>query len=337
MAGRHRLIAVIGQGAMGRVLLGRSPDGRLVAVKMIHRHLAQNPEFRARFRLEVQASQRVTGAYTAAVMDADPDASEPWLASVFVPGPSLRAAVDQFGPMPLGGLRLLTAGLASALMEIHRAGMVHRDLKPSNVLLAEDGPRVIDFGIARALEGDIQLTSTGSLIGSPAYMSPEQAEGRQLSAASDVFSVGAMLLLAATGQSPFLGASTPQTLYNVVHNRADTSRVPTVLRPVLDACLDASWYSGPETIRPQPNSSPNRRNWVRRLTVGQLIRPMTFRIRPASRTTRRHPTHSSGVSSPTAVMPLCFSAADCGRPSKWQRPSTPCSPTVDDALFARRQ
>lgn len=238
MAGRHRLIAVIGQGAMGRVLLGRSPDGRLVAVKMIHRHLAQNPEFRARFRLEVQASQRVTGAYTAAVMDADPDASEPWLASVFVPGPSLRAAVDQFGPMPLGGLRLLTAGLASALMEIHRAGMVHRDLKPSNVLLAEDGPRVIDFGIARALEGDIQLTSTGSIIGSPAYMSPEQAEGRQLSAASDVFSVGAMLLLAATGQSPFLGASTPQTLYNVVHNRADTSRVPTVLRPVLDACLD---------------------------------------------------------------------------------------------------
>ncbi|WP_433198828.1 serine/threonine-protein kinase [Nocardia sp. CA-107356] len=238
MAGRHRLIAVIGQGAMGRVLLGRSPDGRLVAVKMIHRHLAQNPEFRARFRLEVQASQRVTGAYTAAVMDADPDATEPWLASVFVPGPSLRAAVDQFGPMPLGGLRLLTAGLASALMEIHRAGMVHRDLKPGNVLLAEDGPRVIDFGIARALEGDIQLTSTGSLIGSPAYMSPEQAEGHQLTTASDVFSVGAMLVLAATGDSLFLGASTPQTLYNVVHNRVDTNRVPAALRRLVDACLE---------------------------------------------------------------------------------------------------
>ncbi|MFI6776911.1 serine/threonine-protein kinase [Nocardia sp. NPDC050412] len=237
-AGRHRLIAVIGQGAMGRVLLGRSPDGRLVAVKMIHRHLAQNPEFRARFRLEVQASQRVTGAYTAAVMDADPDAAEPWLASVFVPGPSLRAAVDQSGPMPLGGLRLLTAGLASALMEIHRAGMVHRDLKPTNVLLAEDGPRVIDFGIARALEGDIQLTSTGSVVGSPAFMSPEQAEGHQLTTASDVFSVGAMLVLAATGESPFLGASTPQTLYNVVHNRADTTRVPPVLRGVVEACLD---------------------------------------------------------------------------------------------------
>ncbi|WP_433711903.1 serine/threonine-protein kinase [Nocardia sp. CA-084685] len=237
-AGRHRLIALIGQGAMGRVLLGRSPDGRLVAVKMIHRHLARNPEFRARFRMEVQSSQRVTGAYTAAVMDADPDAPEPWLASVFVAGPSLREAIDQSGPMPPGGLRLLTAGLASALMEIHRAGMVHRDLKPSNVLLTDDGPSVIDFGIARALEGDTQLTTTGSLVGSPAFMSPEQAEGRPLTTASDVFSVGAMLLLAATGESPFLGASTPQTLYNVVHNRADTSRVPPVLRAVVDACLD---------------------------------------------------------------------------------------------------
>ncbi|MFI6040008.1 serine/threonine-protein kinase [Nocardia sp. NPDC051321] len=237
-AGRHQLIAVIGQGAMGRVLLDRSPDGRLVAVKMIHRHLAKNPEFRARFRLEVQASQRVTGAYTAAVMDADPEAQEPWLASVFVPGPALREAIDQHGPMPLGGLRLLTAGLGSALLEIHRAGMIHRDLKPSNVLLAEDGPRVIDFGIARALEADLQITSTGTLVGSPAFMSPEQASGRELTTASDVFSVGAMLVMAATGQSPFLGASAPQTLYNVVHNHPDTSRVPAPLRPIVDACLD---------------------------------------------------------------------------------------------------
>ncbi|MFG1789925.1 serine/threonine-protein kinase [Nocardia sp. NPDC049149] len=238
VAGRHRLVAVIGHGAMGRVLLGRAPDGRLVAVKMIHRHLAANPEFRARFRLEVQASQRVTGAYTAAVRDADPDAEEPWLASVFVPGPSLRAAVDQYGPMPLGGLRLLTAGLGSALVEIHRAGMIHRDLKPTNVLLAEDGPRVIDFGIARALEADLQLTGTGTLVGSPAFMSPEQASGHELGTASDVFSVGAMLVMAATGESPFLGASTPQTLYNVVHNSADTSQVPAALRPVVAACLE---------------------------------------------------------------------------------------------------
>ncbi|PXX68353.1 serine/threonine protein kinase [Nocardia tenerifensis] len=246
-AGRHQLIAVIGQGAMGRVLLGRTPDGRLVAVKMIHRHLAKNPEFRARFRLEVQASRRVTGAYTAAVMDADPEADEPWLASVFVPGPALRDAIELHGPMPLGGLRLLTAGLGSALLEIHRAGMIHRDLKPSNVLLAEDGPRVIDFGIARALETDLQLTSTGALVGSPAFMSPEQASGHELSTASDVFSVGAMLVMAATGASPFLGASAPQTLYNVVHHRADTSRVPAPLRPVVEACLDKN-----PAYRPDP-------------------------------------------------------------------------------------
>lgn len=236
-AGRHRLLAVIGQGAMGRVLLGRAPDGRLVAVKMVHRHLARSPEFRERFRLEVQASQRVTGAYTAAVMDADPEAAEPWLASMYVPGPSLREAVEQFGPLPPGGLRLLTAGLAAALLEIHRAGMIHRDLKPANVLLGAEGPRVIDFGIARALETQTQLTSTGSLIGSPAFMSPEQAEGRELTTASDVFSVGAMLVLAATGHNPFAGESTPQTLYNVVHTAADTSAVPAILRPVVDACM----------------------------------------------------------------------------------------------------
>ncbi|MFF3569703.1 serine/threonine-protein kinase [Nocardia jiangxiensis] len=236
-AGRHRLLAVIGQGAMGRLLLGRAPDGRLVAVKMVHRHLARSPEFRERFRMEVQASQRVTGAYTAAVMDADPEAPEPWLASMYVPGASLQQAVEQFGPLPLGGLRLLTAGLAAALLEIHRAGMIHRDLKPANVLLGAEGPRVIDFGIARALETQTQLTSTGSLIGSPAFMSPEQAEGYELTTASDVFSVGGMLVLAASGQNPFSGASTPQTLYNVVHGRADTSAVPAVLRPVVDACL----------------------------------------------------------------------------------------------------
>ncbi|MQY30313.1 serine/threonine-protein kinase [Nocardia aurantia] len=235
--GHYHLVAVIGQGTMGRVLLGRAPDGRLVAVKVIHRHLAQTPRFRDRFRLEVQASQRVTGAYTAAVMDADPDAGQPWLASVYVAGPALRDVVERYGPLPVGGLGLLAGGLAAALREIHRAGMIHRDLKPANILLGADGPRVIDFGIAHTLDTDLQLTGVGTLLGSPAFMSPEQAEGRPLTPASDIFAAGAVLAAAATGRSPFLGPSVPQTLFNVVHRQADTSGIPEALRPLVDACL----------------------------------------------------------------------------------------------------
>ncbi|WP_280355375.1 serine/threonine-protein kinase [Nocardia otitidiscaviarum] len=235
--GRNQLIAVIGQGGMGRVLLGRAPTGRLVAVKQIHRHLAGDAEFRARFDREVQASRRVAGAYTAAVVDSDTGSESPWLATEYIPGPALKTVVDECGPLTLGGLRLLATGLASALVEIHRAGLVHRDLKPANVLLAADGPRVIDFGIARAMEADQQLTATGSVIGSPAFMSPEQAEGRSLTPAADVFSVGAILAMAARGSSPFSGTSTPQILYNVMHSEPDTTGVPPDMRALVEACL----------------------------------------------------------------------------------------------------
>ncbi|MBF6133811.1 serine/threonine protein kinase [Nocardia otitidiscaviarum] len=235
--GRNQLIAVIGQGGMGRVMLGRAPTGRLVAVKQIHRHLAGDTEFRARFDREVQASRRVAGAYTAAVVDSDTGSESPWLATEYIPGPALKTVVDECGPFTLGGLRLLATGLASALVEIHRAGLVHRDLKPANVLLAADGPRVIDFGIARALEADQQLTATGSVIGSPAFMSPEQAEGRSLTPAADVFSVGAILAMAARGSSPFSGTSTPQILYNVMHSEPDTTGVPPDMRALVEACL----------------------------------------------------------------------------------------------------
>ncbi|MFD2399034.1 serine/threonine-protein kinase [Prauserella oleivorans] len=236
-AGRYRLLGVLGEGGMGRVLLAVSPDGRLAAVKRIHPAFAHDRGFRERFRREVETSRRVSGAYTAAVMDADPDAAEPWLASVYVPGPSLREAVDAAGPLPVTSLRHLAAGLVSALADIHRAGLVHRDLKPSNVLLVADGPRVIDFGIARAVEGGSELTHTGSVIGSPGFMSPEQAEGGPLTSASDVFSLGALLVMAATGRSPFAGASTPQTLYNVVHGEPDLSGVPAEVRHFVEPCL----------------------------------------------------------------------------------------------------
>lgn len=238
-AGPYRLLAELGRGGMGRVLLGSAPDGRLVAVKQVHARFAADAGFRARFRREVAASRKVSGAYTAAVMDADADAEIPWLASVFVNGPSLGATVEEAGPLPEESVRRLAAGLATALVEIHRTGLIHRDLKPENVLLVEDGVRVIDFGIARVAEGTeaTELTQTGWVVGSPAFMSPEQAEGRELTPAGDVFSLGAVLAMAATGTSPFAGTSVAGTLYNVVHAEPDLSTLTPGLRTVIGPCL----------------------------------------------------------------------------------------------------
>lgn len=239
VAGEFRLVAELGRGGMGRVLLGVSPDGRLVAVKLVHEEFTQDGGFRARFRREVEASRRVSGAYTAAVVGADAGASQPWLASVFVPGPTVSTVVERTGPLPTASLVRLASGLAAALMEIHRAGLVHRDLKPSNVLLSADGPRVIDFGIARAADsGDgTEITRTGLVVGSPAFMSPEQAEGRRLAPASDVFSLGAVLVRAGTGHNPFAGDSALMTLYNVVHGEPDLAGMPGLLRDLVERCL----------------------------------------------------------------------------------------------------
>nr|WSW46072.1 serine/threonine protein kinase [Streptomyces sp. NBC_01001] len=238
-AGPYRLLAELGRGGMGRVLLGAAPDGRLVAVKQVHARLADDDGFRVRFRREVAASRKVSGAFTAAVLDADADADAPWLASVFVAGPSLGAAVESAGALPEEAVRRLAAGLATALAEIHRARLVHRDLKPDNVLLARDGVRVIDFGIARvARPGEVtELTRAGTVIGSPAFMSPEQAEGGELTPASDVFSLGSVLVLAATGRSPFAAATVALTLYNVVHTEPDFLGLPPGLRELVTRCL----------------------------------------------------------------------------------------------------
>ncbi|QKW08186.1 serine/threonine protein kinase [Streptomyces sp. NA04227] len=237
--GPYRLLAEIGRGGMGRVLLAAAPDGRLLAVKQVHARFAADEGFRARFRREVAATRKVSGAFTAAVLDADADAERPWLASVFVSGPALGGAVEQSGPLPVEAVRRLAAGLAAALTEIHRVGLIHRDLKPENVLLAEDGVRVIDFGIARAAESAdaTGLTGTGWVVGSPAFMSPEQAQGEEPTPASDVFSLGAVLAMAATGASPFEGTSVPQTLYQVVHSEPELSAVPAELLPVIEPCL----------------------------------------------------------------------------------------------------
>jgi outer membrane protein assembly factor BamB len=236
-AGQYRLEARLGAGGMGVVHLARSASGLQLAVKVVHRQYAANPEFRARFRQEVGAARRVSGAFTAPVVDADPDAARPWMATLYVPGPTLADQVKRNGPMAPAELRRLTAGLAEALRDIHRAGVIHRDLKPSNVLLSDSGPKVIDFGISRPYDSDLR-TETGKLIGSPPYMAPEQFQRpREVGPAADVFALGAVLVHAATGRGPFDSDSPYIVAYQVVHDEADLAGVPADLAPLIGQCL----------------------------------------------------------------------------------------------------
>ena len=236
LIGPYRLRGRLGTGGMGRVYLGLSPGGRPAAVKVIRADLAADPEFRARFRREIAVARKVSGLFTAPVIDADVDGRMPWLATAYVEGPSLADAVSQQGPLPAHSVLALAVGLAEGLNAIHAAGVVHRDLKPANVLLAEDGPRVIDFGISRAVEASA-LTHTGLVVGSPGFMSPEQAEGRPVGPPSDIFSLGAVLAFAATGQGPFGTGSTPALVYRVVHSLPNLDYLPAEVRPLVERCL----------------------------------------------------------------------------------------------------
>lgn len=235
--GGYALHGRLGAGGMGEVFLGRSRGGRKVAVKIVRPHIADQPGFRDRFRREVEAAQRVGGFWTAPVIGADPDAETPWVASQYIPAPDLATLVADEGPLPAAELRSLGAGLSEALDSIHQAGLVHRDMKPSNVLVTDDGPRVIDFGISKALEGATVLTGTGTVIGTPGFMSPEQAIGGEVGAVSDVFSLGSVLVFAATGAGPFGEGTAPALLYRVVHDEPDLSQLPASLRSVVAACL----------------------------------------------------------------------------------------------------
>ena len=234
--GPYRLVGRLGAGGMGQVFLGVSPGGRPVAVKAIRAELAEDPQFRMRFGREVDAARKVSGVFTAMVVDADIDGPVAWLATAYVPGPSLAEAVDSHGPLPEGSVLALAAALAESLTAIHAAEVVHRDLKPSNVLLAEDGPRVIDFGISRAAEATA-LTRTGLVIGSPGFMSPEQAMGGDVGKPSDIFSLGAVLAFSATGEEPFGAGTTAALLYRVVSGTPDLDRVPATVRPLVERCL----------------------------------------------------------------------------------------------------
>ncbi|MFI5630726.1 protein kinase [Streptomyces sp. NPDC051664] len=251
--GAYRLLGRLGAGGMGRVYLGRSAGGRTVAVKVVHPHFALDEQFRARFRLEVDAARRVGAQWTAPVLDADPDAPVPWVATGYVAGPPLSGAVTEHGPLPEQSVRTLGAGLAEALAAVHGQGLIHRDVKPSNVLLALDGPRLIDFGIARAIDATASLTSTGVSVGSPGYMAPEQIRGLDISGAADMFSLGAVLAYAATGLAPFLGDSSAVLLYKVVHEEPELGEIEGELREVIAACLAKD-----PALRPTPSELARR-------------------------------------------------------------------------------
>ncbi|MFF3969364.1 protein kinase [Streptomyces rubiginosohelvolus] len=261
--GAYRLLGRLGEGGMGQVFLARSDRGRTVALKLVRRELAERPEFRARFRQEVHAAHRVGGAWTAPVLDSDTEAPVPWVATGYVAGPSLQRIVSgrpgapvtasgAYGPLPARSVRFLGSGLAHALQHIHGAGLIHRDLKPSNVLMTIDGPRVIDFGIARALESvaDGDLTRTGVLVGSPGFMAPEQVRGERVTTACDVFCLGSVLAYAASGRLPFGTAESGGVhalMFRIAQEDPDLTGVPEELAGVVRNCLEKDPAARPGT------------------------------------------------------------------------------------------
>ena len=264
---------------MGQVFLGVSRGGRPVAVKAIRAELAADPQFRTRFGREIAAARKVSGVFTAMVVDADVDGPVAWLATAYVPGPSLDEAVHGHGPLPEGSLLALAAGLAESLTAIHAAGVVHQDLKPSNVLLAEDGPRVIDFGISRVAES-AALGQPDLVAGSPGFMSPEQALSGQAGPQSDIFSLGAVLVFAATGEGPFGTGTTAALLYRVVHESPGLGRVPATVRPLVERCLakDPAQRPTAEALLAEVGALQPNGNWlpdtiIRSFTAATAPRP----------------------------------------------------------------
>ena len=241
IVGDYRLLGRLGAGGMGQVFLGVSPGGRSVAVKLIHPVHARDAQFRERFAREIAAAQRVGGFHTAPVVDADPDADPPWMVTAYIEGPSLQEAVGRDGPLPPGRVRALGAGMAEGLAAIHARGLVHRDLKPGNVILAADGPRIIDFGIARALDATTGITTPGAVVGTFEYMSPEQMHGAAAGPASDVFALGGLLAFAATGRPPFGSDTAVAIMFRVVNQPPDLAGLADPgLRELITGCLARS-------------------------------------------------------------------------------------------------
>ncbi|MFJ4778168.1 serine/threonine-protein kinase [Streptomyces sp. NPDC088762] len=302
--GGYRLTAVLGAGGMGKVYLSYTPGGRPIALKVIRPEFSEDPEFRRRFQQEVRAAQRVQGLYTAPVIDFDTEGSQPWLATAYVPGPSLAHAVARHGRLPQRSVLLLTVGVAEALHVIHGAGIVHRDLKPANVLLAGDGPRVIDFGIARAADAT-SLTGNGVSVGTPAFMAPEQASAGTVTAGTDIFALGQIVAFAAIGAPAYGEGSSHAVLYRIVHEDPDLSALPAELRPLVTRCLSRDPADRPtltEVIQMCHDLSPvplrQGEDWLPQAVAGSI----TERLRlpePA----KTPPPQPAVTPSPTEVSP----------------------------------
>ncbi|WP_137231649.1 serine/threonine-protein kinase [Streptomyces sp. BPSDS2] len=303
VVGGYRLAAVLGAGGMGKVYLSYTPGGRPLAIKVIRAEFSEDPEFRRRFQQEVRAAQRVQGLYTAPVIDSDTEGAQPWLATAYVPGPSLAHAVSRHGGLPLRSVLLLTVGVAEALGVIHGAGIVHRDLKPANVLLASDGPRVIDFGIARAAD-TTALTGTGVSVGTPAFMAPEQAAAGTITPATDVFALGQIAAYAAIGAPAFGDGPSHAVLYRIVHEDPDLSRLPDELRPLVTRCLSRDPADRPaladiiricHEISPEPLRQGE--DWLPRAVAGSITErhqlPAPAPTPPPQPTTAPTPTQAS--------------------------------------------
>jgi eukaryotic-like serine/threonine-protein kinase len=304
--GPYRLSGVLGAGGMGRVFLGVSADGDQVAVKVIRADLAMDPEFRARFRREVTVARKVSSRFTAPLIGADADGPMPWLATGYVTGPSLADAIAQRGPLPAASVLELAAGLAEGVSAIHSAGVIHRDLKPSNVLLAPDGPRVIDFGISVAAETS-PVTRAGLLIGSPGYMSPEQVEGREVGPASDIFSLGAVLAFAATGEAPFGSGSAPTLAYRAVYRQVNLDRVPAEVRGLIDRCLTKD-----------PGQRPTARDLMFAAGAGAIQPTERWVSAPVTRSFTELPVGEDGSRTVTAARLSPVSQPAPGRPGRQQ-------------------
>lgn len=284
--GGYQVLARLGSGGMGTVYLGGSPGGRTVAVKVVHAALAGDADFRTRFAREVAAARAVSGAFTAPVIDADPAGPTPWLVTAYLPGYSLQRVVEGSGPLPTWSVATLGAGLAEALVGIHRAGVVHRDLKPSNVLLTPDGPRVIDFGVARAAEVSA-VTRTGATVGSPGYLSPEQATGAESDAAGDVFSLGAVLTYAATGHGPFGFGAVHDLLYRVVHQPPWLDGIADPeLGALIAACLEKDPARRPavgealERLAAAAPAAPYGVGWLPPTVAAEITKPIPLPSAP---------------------------------------------------------